>query len=72
MANRPDKSPGREKYLEREIMYPPSDNEALKKMLKVILPCFGDPQPECVGKCILEPECANKWLKDQKKKEECK
>jgi len=50
----------------------PSDEEALKKMLKEILPCFGDPNPECVRKCILEPECANKWLKDQKKKEECK
>lgn len=50
----------------------PSDEEALKKMLKEILLCFGNPEPECVRTCILEPECANKWLKDRRKKEEGK
>jgi len=47
----------------------PKDNKKpLKKIFSKLEPCFGDPKPECVGTCPLEPECANKWLEEHKPK----
>lgn len=39
-----------------------------KEPLKELPKCFGNPEPECVGKCALEPSCANDWLFKQMRK----
>jgi len=42
-----------------------TEKEPLKKLPK----CYGDPDPECVATCALEPACANHWLFNHKGKE---
>lgn len=38
-----------------------------KEPLKQLPKCYGDPEPECVTTCALEPACANHWLFKHKK-----
>ena len=41
-----------------------------KEPVKQLPKCYGDPEPECVTTCALEPSCANHWLFEHKRKEE--
>jgi hypothetical protein len=42
-----------------------------KKPLKELPDCYGNPEPECVSTCALEPSCGNRWLfeKDARERE---
>jgi len=42
----------------------------IKKLMSKLKPCFGKNDCEHPLECPLEPQCANKWLKDYQKQKE--